>query len=127
MRKILCATLALAIFACHSDSTSPTVSLTGTYTLKSINGSPLPYTTSSGDRLTADVLTINANGTYTDVSQYTTTNGSSATDTESGTYTNNNGAVTFNDLTDNLTYQGSLSGSVLTEVVAGLTEVYQHQ
>ena len=75
----------------------------------------------------SDQLTINSNGTYSDVSQYTTSQGTSASSTENGTYSNNNGAVTFNDQTDGFVYQGSLSGSVLTEIVAGLTEVYQRQ
>ena len=36
--------LALSVAACaSSDATSPTVSVAGTYTLKAINGSPLPY------------------------------------------------------------------------------------
>ena len=114
--------LALSLAACtSSDATSPTVSLTGTYSLKSVNGTPLPYTFSSSLVLTADVLTINTNGTYTDVASYS--NGT--TTTEQGTYSNNNGAITFNDQTDSVVYSGSLSNSVLTEISGSYTEVFQ--
>ena len=108
-----------------SDPTSPTVSLVGTYTLKTTNGSTLPYNTQNGDVLVAEHLSLNNDGTYVDVAEYALYRGGSSTTTEYGTFDNNNGAIVFNDDTDRITYQGSLSGRVLTEIVGGLTEVFQ--
>jgi hypothetical protein len=124
MRRMMTGILALVlgVAACSSsDATSPTVSIVGTYTLKSVNGSPLPYAFSSALTLTSDVATLRADGSYTDIATY---NNRTMT-TEQGTYSNYNGAITFNDLTDNVVYSGSLSGSVLTEISGSYTEVFQ--
>jgi hypothetical protein len=124
MRRITTGILALAISlaACtSSDATAPTVSIAGTYTLKSINGTPLPYSFTTSLTLTSDVLTMSSNGSYSDVATYS--NGT--TTTEIGTYSNNNGSITFNDQTDSVIYAGSLSGSVLTEISGSYTEVFQ--
>ena len=126
LRPLGFAAFTLALVSCgSSDPTAPGVSLTGTYTLQTVNGSTLPYTTQNGALLVGDQLTINGDGSYFDVAQYAAPNGGTVSQTESGTYANNNGAIVFYDQTDNITYQGSLSGSVLTEVVAGLTEAYR--
>jgi hypothetical protein len=114
--------LALSLAACAaSDATSPTVSIAGTYALKSVNGSSLPYSFTTSLTLTSDILTMGSNGSYTDIATYS--NGT--TTTEQGTYSNNNGSITFTDLTDSVVYQGSLSGSVLTEISGSYTEVFQ--
>ena len=116
----------VVLTACgSSDPTSPTVSVVGTYTLRTANGSALPYLTSNGDALVAEHLTLNGDGTYVDIAEFALYRGGSSTATEYGTFSNNNGAITFNDDTDRITYQGSLSGRVLTEIVGGLTVVYQ--
>ncbi len=130
MRRLFQAAVLLAAVACSDNSTSPTVSLTGTYSLMMVNGQSLPYQfpTGSSDvvQLNNDVLTLNSNGTYTDVSQWTSSRTGNFTVTELGTYTATNGAITFFDQTDNTTYSGSLSGAVLTEISSdGLTQVYQ--
>jgi hypothetical protein len=122
MRRITMGLLVLAVAACTvTDSTSPTVSIAGTYTLRTINGDALPYSFTSSLALTSDVLMMTADGAYTDIATYN--NGT--TTTERGTYSNNNGAITFNDQTDSVVYQGSLSGSVLTEISGSYTEVFQ--
>ena len=127
MRRITTTIAALAFAAtaasacAGNDVTSPTTSVVGTYTLKSINGSALPYNFGNGTTLTSDQLIIRNDGSYTETAYFS--DGSSTT--EQGYYTNNNGAITFNDQTDQVTYQGSLSGRVLTEITGGLTATYQ--
>jgi hypothetical protein len=121
-RLIPIVTLAAAFAAgCSNSSTSPSGSIVGTYTLQTINGSTLPYTVSSTRAISSEQLSLNNDGTYNDVSRYT--DGSSFT--EVGYYTQYNNAITFNDQTDNLTYQGSVSGNVLTEISNGFTAAYQ--
>ena len=124
MRRFAIVALAIGLAACtnnDSNSTAPTVSVVGNYSLRTINGSPLPYTFSNGSTLSSDVLTLFADGTFSDVGQYS--DGTAIV--EQGFYSNNNGSITFVDQPSGFTYQGSLSGSVLTEIVNGLTETYQ--
>lgn len=123
MRRLLpLLTLAVALTtACSTDLLGPGSSVSGRYTLRTINGSPLPYMVSYGRRLTQEKLTLNQDGSYDDVAYYD--DGTSYD--EFGYYTQNNNAITFNDQTDNITYQGSLSGNVLTVISGGYTATYQ--
>jgi hypothetical protein len=121
MRRFAALTLVLAIAACGGDSTSPTVSLTGTYSLRTVNGSQLPVTFSDGTTLVSDMLTLSADGTFSDDAQFS----DGSVEVEQGFWTSSNGAIAFQDANSTFTFQGSLSGSVLTEVVGSLVEVYQ--
>ena len=122
MRRLVMLALASTLAACSTDSTGPSGSVTGTYTLRTIDGQPLPYTFSSGLRLTSDQITLMTDGTYEDVSRYS--DGSSFVD--EGDYTSYNGAVTFYS-TSGETYQGSISRDVLTQILNGYTQVFQRQ
>lgn len=124
MRRLVMLVLAgtLAATACSSDSTGPNGSVAGTYSLRRIDGQPLPYTFSSGLRLTSDEITLMTDGTYEDVSRYD--DGSSFVD--EGDYTSYNGAVTFYS-TSGDTYQGSISNNVLTMILNGYTQVFQRE
>jgi hypothetical protein len=127
MRKIALLLAVVALAACN-DSTSPNGNASGTYSLRTINGSNLPYTFSDNSVLTSDQLTLNSNGTYIDVATFSNAGSS----TEQGLWSINNNLITFEDQTDGITYTGSVSGSVLTEtfnsngsVSGSVTEVYQ--
>jgi hypothetical protein len=121
MRRLALLALAVGMAACANDATAPSTSLEGSYSLQRINGTALPYTFSNGLQLVGDQLVLNTDGTFTDVARYS--NGQS--NTEGGYYTSLNGSITFNDQTSGGSYQGSLSGTVLTEIVNGFTEIYQ--
>src|SRR5205814_3773626 len=105
--------------------------LAGNYSLMMVNGQSVPYQFSTNQgvllRLNSSVLTLNSDGTYTEVSQWTSSQSGNYSLTELGTYSNTNGSITFYDQTDNVVYKGSLSGAVLTEISGGLTQVYQKQ
>ena len=122
MRRLVMLALASTLAACSTDSTGPNGSVTGTYSLRTIDGQPLPYTFSSGLRLTSDQITLMTDGTYQDVSRYS--DGSSFVD--EGDYTSYNGAVTFYS-TSGETHQGSISRDVLTQILNGYTQVFQRQ
>ena len=128
MRKfVLLAAGLVALAACTNDSTSPNGNVTGTYSLRTVNGNPLPFTFSDGSVLVSDRLSLNSDGTYVDIATFS--NAGSAT--EQGLWSINNNLITFNDQTDAFTYNGSVSGSVLTEsfpstrASGSITEVYQ--
>jgi hypothetical protein len=114
--------LAGTLAACSVDSTGPNGSVAGTYDLRTINGQSLPYTFSSGLRLTSDQLTLFRDGTYEDVSRYS--DGTSFVD--DGDYTNYNGSLTFYS-TSGQVYQGSVSGDILTQILNGYTQVFERE
>ena len=127
MRKIALLLAVVALAACN-DSTSPNGSATGSYSLRTINGSNLPYTFQDNSVLVSDQLTLNSNGTYVDIARFSDNSSSS----EQGFWSINNNLITFEDQTDGINYTGSLSGSVLTETFPGnggisssVTEVFQ--
>ena len=121
MRRLVMFALAGTLAACSLDSTGPNGSVSGNYTLRRINGQSLPYTFSGGLRLMSDDLTLMSDGTYQDVSRYD--DGTSFVD--DGDYTNNNGALTFYSSTGE-TYQGSVSGNILTQVINNnFTQVFE--
>jgi hypothetical protein len=122
MKRLAIAALAIGLAACNSDSTGPSVSVSGSYTLKTVNGANLPFTFNDGSTMVADNLNLATDGSYSEVEH----------DLDGrifngfGFYTNNNGSIHFVDQTDQITFDGSLSGSVLTVISGSLTEVFQH-
>lgn len=130
MRRLAVLLATLALIACGGDSTGPSNDPVGTWHLKSLNG-VLPYTfpPSQGTivTITGSTLTLSGNSTYSEIVNYTATSGASTisgTQTELGTWFAVNGSVTFNDQTDNVTYQGAVAGNTLTEINSGTTQVY---
>jgi hypothetical protein len=124
MRRIaFFALTAASLSACSMDSLGPSGDVTGTYTLRRINGTTLPYTFSGGSRLIRDDLTLYRDGTFLDTSQYDT----GETSTDRGYYTSDNGSLDFESSETGLRYQGSVTNDVLTEVVNGYTQVFERQ
>lgn len=123
--------LALTASCGDNNSTNPaTASVAGTYTLRTINGTALPFTLfGSGANkveITSDVVVLNEGGTWTETGNVrTTTNGQATNEssTDSGTYTRNGTAITLTSAAS-----GSLSGTVsngtLTLTDQGLSAVY---
>lgn len=124
-KGIVLAALAFGLAGCaQNDSVSPTVSLTGNYTLQTINGSSLPYQWADGSVITSDVLTLNADGTYTQDAQFS----SGQVVVSDGFWTATNNSLQFTDRASGATWSGSLSGAVLTEFFTnGPTEVFVKQ
>jgi hypothetical protein len=114
--------LAIGLAGCNdSNAVGPTANVAGLYSLRAINGTNLPVTFSNGRTLVSDVLTLNVDGTFSDDAQFS--DGSVVV--EQGFYSNNNGAIDFTDRDTGQRFSASLSGTILTEFVGGLTEVYQ--
>jgi hypothetical protein len=124
MRRIALVALAVTMAGCSSlDSTSPRGSVEGTYSLMRLNGELLPYTFSNGLTLISDDLTLYRDGTYVDVSRYSTGNSLSS----QGFFTNINGSLSFQPTPTGQPYQGSVSGTVLTEIVNGFTQTFERR
>lgn len=119
--RIAIAAFAIALAGCTStDSTAPSVSVPGIYTMRTVNGGSLPYPVTATLSLNSDVLTLFNDGTFSNSAQ--TSDG--AVSVLQGTYTSINGSITFVSSTDGTTFAGSLSGSVLTVIVGTLTETF---
>ena len=126
MKTVFIAALAFSLSACNdaNNVVGPNDSIAGEYALRTVNGSPLPFTFSDGTTVSSDVLTLFVDGTFSESFQMP----DGRVFVDQGFYTANNGALTFTDQTIGVTYSGSISGSVLTEIFPnGLTEVFQRR
>ena len=97
-RRLLVPLIACAIAACGSDQTGPGAdALVGTYQAVSVNGSPLPFTTSTGGTLKSYTITVRSDHTYDLTFSKTLSNGSPADINDSGTYvySESSGAISF--------------------------------
>jgi hypothetical protein len=128
MRKLLAAAV-FALAAC-SDSTGPDAHV-GSYELRNINGQGLPQIIqqdASGTlEITGGLVTLRADGTFTDRIDYRFDDGVdfiSESEVTTGFYTIAGNNVTF-DTDDGFTYSMALSGRTLTQVEPGITLVYR--
>src|SRR4051794_37517703 len=108
MRKLLgSALLAVALVACGGDkATGPNASITGNYTLRTVNGTNVPavvfQNAQEKDELTGGNINLNADHTWSgSLSARGTdlTSGGVVTISvpANGTYSNNNGSITLTD------------------------------
>ena len=132
MRKLVAALFLATFVACGGDSvTDVNASIAGTYTLRTVNGSPLPYvfpnTGTDKVEIIDDAVTVTDAGTYTEVGHARLTSGTSVTTqvvTDNGTYTRTGTAVSFRSV-DGTVSSGSVSGSSITIADVGLSLLYQ--
>ena len=130
-RPALVAALLLVGAACGNTGTEPEKdSITGSYTLRTINGQNLPYTTLSVGVNRAEVLSsslsLNTDGTFREErSVRRTHSGVSITEAEMkfGTYTSTSSGVTFRTTTG-AQVSGTRGGGSITFVEEGFTFVY---
>ena len=131
-RPALVTSVLLVGAACGGDSpTQPEEGpIVGSYTLRTINGQNLPYTTLSAGANKAEVLSsslsLNTDGTFREErSVRRTHSGVSVTEPEMkfGTYASNSSGVTFS-ATTGAVVSGTRGGGSITFVDEGFTFVY---
>jgi hypothetical protein len=81
--------LVVSLSAACMDGVTGASTVTGAYTLRTVNGSPLPYTLSTSGTVTTEivdgVITLYQGGTYAETTRLrVTTNGQSAIETKNG-------------------------------------------
>ena len=126
MRKLIGSILLAMVVACGGDkATGPNASITGNYTLRTVNGNTVPavvfQNTTEKEELTAGNINLNADRTWSgslSLRSTNLTNGATATLSlpANGTYTNNNGSITLTDASDNSQLTGTVGGGTLTIV-----------
>jgi hypothetical protein len=111
--------------ACGSDVSEPEQgSAIGSYHLKSVNGTTLPFlSVQSGTvktEITGEVITLNGDGTFSDVETVRTSNGSAIATTQFGSvgaYRSPDAPSEFTETSPNtFTFTGSVSQKTLTVV-----------
>jgi len=131
-RPALVAALLLVGAACGGDTAAGPgeASITGSYTLRTINGQNLPYTTLSAGVNSAEVLSsslsLNSDGTFREERSVRRTHaGVSVTEAEMkfGTYTSTGSGVTFR-ATTGAEVSGTRGGGSITFVEDGFAFVY---
>ena len=131
-RSLLLAAVAFAV-ACGSDSpTGPAVSIAGTWTLQTVNGSALPFIIAQIGQdkveLLSDVFVVSETGSFTETSTVRMTqNGVVTTNSaaDAGSYTVNGTAVSLHFNSDNSTATASWSGNTMTTTDGGFALVYK--
>lgn len=130
-RPALVAALVLVGAACGGDGTGPDEgSVVGSYTLRTINGQSLPYTTLSAGVNRAEVLSsslsLNPDGTFREERSVRRTHaGVSVTEADAkfGTYTSTGAGLTFRATTGTQA-SGTRGGGSITFADEGFTFVY---
>ena len=132
MRRIAALLVLATALGCGSDSsTSPTdTTVEGTYTLRTVNRLPLPFTVLRSDSLTFEILgdafTLKEDKTWNESGlSRTTYAGQVSTDAiaDSGTYVLSGTKITL--ISTNGSVDGSLSNGTLTLVNDAVVALYQ--
>jgi hypothetical protein len=129
----LVSALALVVLAaCGGDkATNPASdSIAGVYSLRSVNGTALPYTFQDGAdsyTLTNDVITIADGGSWSETFSYQQTVGgvsSTQTGSDSGTWSRAGTSVSFDSYGGYTAYSGTFTGSSLNLSDGTFTQVF---
>lgn len=132
MRKLIALVLLAGAAACGFDTaTEPLVGdISGTYTLQSMNGSPLPFVFASNDTtvsIDTDVLTVNTGGDWTETVSYRQTVGTADATNEtlnlSGSWTRSGNQLNFRTAMG-LLYVGTATETTLNLSDAGFDYVF---
>ena len=125
------ATMVLATARCGGDSTGIS-SINGPWTLRTVNGAPLPYTMSGGSggttELVEDVLTLNVGGTWSETKRVRTSAGgqiTTETRNSAGSYSTFGTSITFTAATGGASRLATFADDALTFVETGATSVYR--
>jgi hypothetical protein len=128
MRKVLTGLVLAFSVACLNDGVTGSSTVTGDYTLRTINGSPLPYTiVGSGTEIIDDVISLYQGGTYAESGHSrTTVNGqvTNASNTDTGSHILLGTSITFHSSDGGLAVVAQSDATTMTILVPGLTKVF---
>lgn len=132
MRRLMIAFVVACSVACNNDGLTGSTTVNGKYTLRTVNGSALPYTISgSGANKTEildDAITLYEGFTYSrSAHSRVTVNGtaSDVTTSDAGSYSIFGTSVTLTSGTGGPATLALVSGNSMTVSTAGLTYVFR--
>jgi hypothetical protein len=127
VRALLALTLVFSV-ACFDDYSTSVGTITGAYTLRTINGAALPYTinvnATTRKEIIDDIITLFSGGTYSRTQHANTTvsgQTTSETTTESGPYQLLGTSVTLTPSGGGPTTITTIDGRTMTIVESGIT------
>ena len=125
MRRLLIGLVALGTVSCFSNIEG-TSTVTGTYTLRTINGVAPPVTpTGSTTQVVDDAYTLFQGNTYSQTAHTrASATGSIATTTASGSYGLQGTSVTFTNGVTGAQSVAIINVNTMTFLVAGTTSIY---
>jgi hypothetical protein len=133
MNHRLAARIALvaAAFTLGCSPTTSPLDVIGTYMLKSVSGSPLPYqlpgTGPTRVHVLDDMIILTPSGTYSEVGHKIFSTGSTVTvaaPVDAGNFTRRGDVITMESLLIGI-WSGTINGNTLTLEQQGLTLVYE--
>lgn len=125
MPRLMVALLALALVGC-TEIPSGNPNLSGTYTLRSVNGQPLPYAVPGGaTQLLDDAISLYAGSTWSSTGHVRTATGATETVYRSGSFTSFGTSLTLRVNETGGTRLVVYSDNELTSVESGVTSVYR--
>lgn len=128
---LLVALMSVVAVGCN-DASGPGGGITGTYTLRTVNGQNVPFVLIQiGQTYKFEILSgqlvLNENGTFSEsLSVRETENSTVSTETETttGTWTRTNNSISFTD-SENTTYSGAISDDTITFTAEQIVVVYR--
>jgi hypothetical protein len=133
MRRYVLAGLAMLLVACGGDKATGPESVSGNYTLRTVNGGNVPAvvfqnTTVKGEIVSSNIALATDNSWTGTVTVRTTDLTTGEVFPEvlpiAGTYSLNSGSIRLTDAADGLTFDGTIGGGTLTvgsNLVVGTT------
>jgi hypothetical protein len=127
MQRLLLGLALMVSVACLGDGMTGSSTVTGSYTLRTVNGSNLPYTvTGTGIEIVDETITLHEGFTYIRSGHTrTTTNGQLTTTNDSGTYGLQGTSITFNSNAGGQGTPALIDGNKMTIVKSGITSVFR--
>ena len=131
MRSVLAGLIVVFSAACLGEGLTGSSTITGDYTLRTVNGSPLPYTISGSGanrtEIVGEVITLYQGGTYArSRDSRVIVNGqmTSESSAETGSYTLLGTSVTLVNGANGQATLASINANTMTIVKAGMTAVF---
>ena len=139
MRRLVLAGVAMLLVACGGDKTTGPVTVSGTYTLRTVNGAAVPtivyQDSQEKDELLDGNVTLGADNSWSGLLSIRATELSSGsvfggTYPIGGTYSLSGNTITLTDTPDMLSFTGTVSGGTLTiggDIGLGMTTAFVYQ
>lgn len=132
MRMAAVVAIAAICAGCGGDGMTGSSTVTGAYTLRTVNGAPLPYTQSSSGTTKTEILdntiSLHQGGTYSEEAHTRTTSGTQVTTqtiTEAGSYSFFGNSITLQSGSSSHSRLLTVEGNTMTHVEAGVAFVYR--
>ena len=131
MRKALIGVVVALSLACSDYDVTGSSTVNGTYTLRTVNGSPLPYTLPGGGaiktEIVSDTITLFQGGTFARVRDSRITENGQTThvsEMDTGSYALFGTSVTLNSTATGKPIVAIINANTMTIVEAGVTSVF---